>query len=279
MRINGSSHVYRRQVSAKRWRRERLRRFLDGDFPGDLSALRFSNCYVQRVAVSFRGFSLYVSFLSVRGREWIAEVDTHLAQVRGSGFNRADFVHCGHCGRAGVAANVHAQLRPTARANHDRQRSLEAVGGYVRVFVGDGEEKKDVTGRVRREAGSHVRTADSRDEDESVERKRNRARREDNEVSQQLNETVIVSSKKKRTRTPASGDSMRSIGPMVSLLATFDLIFFQCPGVPLNLHRVHSKPPTGYRQLLARITSSPTLYINRSQPKPFDLCFSKRWPH
>ena len=128
MRISGRSHVYRRQVSAKRWRRERLRRFLDGDFPGDLSALRFSNCCAQRVAVSFRGFSLHVSFLSVRGRGWIAEVDTHLAQVRGSGFNRADFVHCGDCGRAGVAANVHAQLRPTAGANHGRSSGLfEAV--------------------------------------------------------------------------------------------------------------------------------------------------------
>jgi hypothetical protein len=150
MRISGSSHVYRRQVSAKRWRRERLRRFLDGDFPGDLSTLRFFNCYVQRVAVSFRGFSLYVSFLSVPGMGWIAEFETHLAQIRRSGLNRTDFVHCGHCGRAGVAANVHAQLRPTARTNHDRQRSVEAVGGYVRVFVGDGK-KKDVTGRVRRE--------------------------------------------------------------------------------------------------------------------------------
>lgn len=67
MRISGSSHVYRMQVSAKRWRRERLRRFLDGDFPGDLSALRFFNCYVQRVPVSFRGFSLYVSFLYEAG--------------------------------------------------------------------------------------------------------------------------------------------------------------------------------------------------------------------
>lgn len=103
--------------------------------------------------------------------------------------------------------------------------------------MGDGKEKKDVTGRVKRKAGSHVRTADSRDEDESDERKRNRAKREDNEVSQQLNETVPVSSpKKKRTRTPASGGSVqRSIGPITSLLAISALIFFfQRPGVPLT---------------------------------------------
>lgn len=68
MSSSGSSHVYRRQVSANRWRRERLRRFFDCDFPGDLSAMRFSNCYAQRAAVSFRWFPLHVSFDSVRDR-------------------------------------------------------------------------------------------------------------------------------------------------------------------------------------------------------------------
>ena len=77
---SGKSQVYRRQVSAKRWRRDRLRRRLGCALPVDLSALRASNCCRR------------VSLLDARGTRF--GIKSRVPSDPGCGFNRADFIHC-----------------------------------------------------------------------------------------------------------------------------------------------------------------------------------------
>jgi hypothetical protein len=85
---SGRSHVYRRQVSAKRWRRERLRRRLGWGLLACFCAP--SNCWNWESGLGFRIDALNMYLLVC----W---------------FDRTHFVHCGHCRCAGVTSNVHAQ--------------------------------------------------------------------------------------------------------------------------------------------------------------------------
>lgn len=52
---------------------------------------------------------------------------TYLTQVGRGRLNRADHVEGGHRGGTGVAPDVHAQVRPSARANHGGSRIREST--------------------------------------------------------------------------------------------------------------------------------------------------------